>query len=125
MMRIILLIGINAMAWSLNATAQEGLAPAACAADVKSLCAGIEPGQDRIRNCIRRRIKDLSEPCLVSLAKFTEVAEVDQACRAHLNQECASITPGEGRLEACITSAIASLSDACKDELSRAAAGAR
>ena len=115
-----LMIGAAAMAWSSTATAQEGLAVGACAADVKSLCAGTEPGQNRIRGCLREHINDVSESCLTTLAKL---AGVDQACRAHLNQECARVTPGEGQVEACLRSAIASLSNACKDALARAVGG--
>ena len=44
------------------ACAQQGIAKA-CAADVKAQCAGVQPGEGRIRACIMEHFKDLSEPC--------------------------------------------------------------
>jgi len=122
MTKIIPMIIASLMLWSSSVTAQEALAVGACAASVRALCSGIQPGNNRIRACVREHIRDLSDPCLLSLAKL---AEVDQACREHLNQACASVETGGGRLEACLKSAVATLSEACKDALVGAVPGAR
>jgi Cysteine rich repeat len=42
---------------------------AACAADVKRVCQGVEPGEGRILNCLQERAQDLSEGCYQSLPK--------------------------------------------------------
>jgi len=86
------------------------------------LCTGIQPGRNSLRACFRAHIHELSDACLLSLARLTSV---DKTCRARLNQECANVEPGEGRLEACLRSAVAKLSDACKNALSRAIPVAR
>lgn len=88
-----------------------------CTADEKRLCAGIQPGRDNLRTCFQAHIHELSDACLLALARLSAV---DKTCRERLNQECASVEPGQGRLEACLRSAAAKLDDYCKGALSRA-----
>ena len=126
MVKIILMIGAILMAWSSNATAQERLAVGHCAADLRRLCPGVQPGNNRLRACMREHIRDVSFPCLVTLAKFAEVRRtLSEECNAHIRQQCANVERGEGRLGACLRSAVASLSDTCKDALTRAVRRAR
>jgi len=115
MIRFVLMVCAAFMLWASSATAQETAGP--CTADELRLCSGIQPGRDSLRACFRAHIKELSDACLLSLARLTAV---DKSCRERLNQECASVEPGEGRLESCLRSAVAQLSDACKNALSRA-----
>jgi hypothetical protein len=44
----------------------------ACGADIRSLCAGVEPGGGRIIQCIANRAADLSPACKEVLAPFAE-----------------------------------------------------
>jgi hypothetical protein len=45
-------------------TAQpSGTVRAACAADIRTLCAGIQPGGGRIRQCMREKRDQLSQGC--------------------------------------------------------------
>jgi len=118
--KIILMIGAILM-WSSNATAQQRLAVGHCAADLKRLCPGIQPGNNRLRACMREHISDVSFPCLVTLAKFAEVRRtLNEECNAHIRQQCVNVERGGGRFGACLRSAVASLSDTCKDALARA-----
>ena len=120
MVKIILMIGAILM-WSSNATAQQRLAVGHCAADLKRLCPGIQPGNNRLRACMREHISDVSFPCLVTLAKFAEVRRtLNEECNAHIRQQCVNVERGGGRFGACLRSAVASLSDTCKDALARA-----
>jgi hypothetical protein len=123
--KIILIIGAILMLWSANATAQERLAIGHCVADLRKLCPGIPPGNNNLRTCMREHIRDVSFPCLVTLAKFAQVRGYLRECSAHLRQQCASVERGEGRFGACLRSAVASLSDTCKDALARAVRRAR
>src|SRR5215469_12091946 len=73
MIRIIVIAGAGLMLWSPNVTAQEALAVKPCIADAKSLCpgmtgAGIEP----LRGCLRDHLKEISDACILSLAKLDE-----------------------------------------------------
>lgn len=120
MTKIVLIISAALMLWSSSTTAQETVGRP-CTADELRLCAGIQPGRESLRACFRAHISELSDACLLSLARLSAI---DKACREQLNQECASIEPGEGRLESCLRSAVAKLSANCKDALSNAIPGA-
>jgi hypothetical protein len=127
--KINLVIGAILMLWSSNATAQERLqerlAVGYCVGDLRKLCPGVQPGNNRLRGCMREHIRDVSFPCLVTLAKFAEVRRSLKECSAHLHQQCASVERAEGQFGACLKSAVASLSDTCKDALARAVRRAR
>jgi hypothetical protein len=125
MVKIVLTIGAILMLWSASATAQDRLAVGYCVADLRKLCPGIQPGNNRLRACMREHIRDVSFECLVTLAKFAEVRGSRNECSAHLRQQCASVERGGGQFAACLRSAVASLSDACKDALARAVSRAR
>jgi hypothetical protein len=121
--RVIVAVGAAFMLWSPNVTAEETLAVGACMADAKSLCSGIAgTGIEPLRGCFRDHFKEVSDACLVSLAKLLEV---DSPCRVHINQQCANVQIGGGRLEACLRTAVDTLSDSCKDAIARAVPGAR
>ena len=116
--KIIPMIAAILMLWASNATAQERLAVGPCVADLRKLCPGIPPGNSNLRACMREHIRDVSSPCLLTLAKFAEVRGSLKECSAHLHQQCASVE--RTRFEDCPRSAVASLSDTCKDALARA-----
>jgi hypothetical protein len=42
----------------------------ACAGDIDRLCAGVPPGEGRIRMCMRAHITELSAPCFDTLAQI-------------------------------------------------------
>ena len=121
MMKTVLMVCAALMLFASSATAQKASAVGPCTAEEKRLCAGIQPGRDSLRACFQARIHELSDACLLALARLTSL---DKTCRARLNQECAGVQPGEGRLESCLRSAAAKLDDACKSALSRAIPGA-
>jgi hypothetical protein len=120
MVKGILVIGAILILWSSTATAQRKLAIGHCVSDLGTLCPGIPPGNDRLRACMREHIRDVSFPCLVTLAKFAEVRRFRAECGTHLQQQCASVERAGGQFGACLRSAVASLSDPCKDALARA-----
>jgi hypothetical protein len=98
--------------------AQEAGKP--CAGDIKTLCAGIQPGEGRLKACIKSHLAGLSETCN---DRVLTVAVTGKACKADVAKLCAGVVPGTGGLRTCIKSHIAELSDPCKDAMSRAAAG--
>jgi hypothetical protein len=110
--------------WISSATAQNRLDVGHCIADLKTLCPGVQPGDDRLLACTREHIHEVSSPCLLTLSKFTEVDEFDNECSAHIKQQCASVDRNGGQFGACLKSAVASLSDSCKGELAKAVHGA-
>jgi len=119
-MKIILTIAAVVMLWPSSASAQERLAVGHCLADLKTLCPGVQPGKNRLRICMRDHIREVSDPCLTTLAKFAEVRGRYKECSAHLQQQCGTVERGGGQFGACLRSAVAGLSDTCKDALAQA-----
>jgi hypothetical protein len=120
MLRHIIIVSGALMICVASSTAQQKAVAKACAADIKAQCAGVQPGEGRIKACINDHFKDLSEPCQAGLTKVAAIAKV---CAADVKQNCADVKPGGGRMVACIKSHMADLSQACKDGLTQAAAG--
>ena len=100
------------------AVAQEAGKP--CAGDIKTLCAGIQPGEGRIKACIKSHLTDLSPSCQ---DRVLTVAVTGKVCKADVAKLCAGIEPGTGGIRACIKSHMADVSDPCRDAMSQAAAG--
>jgi len=100
------------------AVAQQGGKP--CAGDIKALCAGIEPGEGRIKACIKSHLTELSPSCE---DRLLTVAVTGKLCKTDVTGLCAGVVPGTGGIRACIKSHLAGVSDPCKDAMSRAAAG--
>lgn len=61
---------------------------AACKADVDAHCRGVEPGEGRIRACLRANREKLSQPCRDAIAAALE------ARAARLEQRAARIRGG-------------------------------
>jgi hypothetical protein len=69
--RLLLTLGVAlllpASAWAQPQTAQE--IARACAGDIERLCAGVPPGEGRIKACIKAHITQLSAPCFDTLLR--------------------------------------------------------
>ena len=100
------------------AVAQQAGKP--CAGDIKTLCAGIQPGEGRIKACIKSHLTDLSPTCN---DRVLTVAVTGKVCKTDVTNLCGGVVPGTGGIRACIKSHMAAVSDPCKDAMSRAAAG--
>jgi hypothetical protein len=98
----------------------QSAAMKACAGDVKSLCAGIQPGDGRVKACIKSHFSDVSAPCQAVLVKATAISK---ACSADVKKVCVDVKPGGGRIEACMKSHLSEVSDPCKDAVTQAVAG--
>ncbi len=96
-----------------GAMAQQRAAVKACAADIKTQCTGVQPGEGRIKACVQEHFADLSEPCQALLLK----AALAKACAADVKQSCAGVKRGGGRIAACMKDHFADLSQPCKDAL--------
>jgi hypothetical protein len=103
-----------------GALAQQRAVVKACAADIKSLCADVKPGEGRVRDCVKSHFGELSAPCQDVV---TKVAAIGKACKADVKQFCADVKPGGGRIETCMKTHLSEVSDPCKDALSTATAG--
>jgi len=92
----------------------------ACAADVKTHCAGVQPGQGRINACVKSHFNDLSDACKARLAR---TAAIREACASDIKKQCANVRRGGGRLATCLKDSLANLDEGCKAALSAVVSG--
>jgi hypothetical protein len=107
---VLLLSGYSAMAQSGNP----------CAGDVKTLCTGIQPGDGKIKGCIKAHLAALSPTCS---DRLLTVAVTDKVCKGDVAKLCAGVVAGTGGIRTCIKSHIAEVSDPCQDAMAGTAAG--
>ena len=100
------------------AVAQQAGKP--CAGDIKTLCAGIQPGEGRIKACIKSHLTDLSPACE---ERVLTAAVAGKVCKTDVAKLWTGIVPGTGGIRACIKSHMAEVSEPCRDAMSRTAAG--
>jgi hypothetical protein len=111
---------IMLMALLSGSVAEAQPASRPCADDIKTLCAGIRPGEGRIKACIKSHLTELSPSCQ---DRVLTVAVTGKLCKVDLAKLCAGIVPGTGGIRTCIKSHMAEVSDPCRDAMSQAAAG--
>ena len=90
-----------------------------CTVDLKSLCAGITPGEGRIRACMMSHMSDLSTACSTKLSKAVYVAK---ECQADVKQFCGNVKSGRNRIASCMRPHLREVSDPCKGALAFIAA---
>jgi hypothetical protein len=105
-----------------GAMAQGSAVRQACGAELQQHCAGIEPGEGRLRACVKENFAAFSEPC--KQAMLSSVAVV-KACKADVQRTCPDIQPGGGRIQACMKDHFAEYSDRCKQAIVTAKFGSR
>jgi hypothetical protein len=105
-----------------GAMAQGSAVRQACGAELQQHCAGIEPGEGRLRACVKENFAAFSEPC--KQAMLSSVAVV-KACKADVQRTCPDIQPGGGRIQACMKDHFAEYSDPCKQAIVTAKFGSR
>ena len=91
-----------------------------CAAEIKAKCAGVQPGEGRIRTCVKTHAAEFSDPCKARLAR---VAEISKSCGADVKQNCAGMERRRGSVRARILESIGKVKDQCKEALAQAVAG--
>jgi hypothetical protein len=97
-----------------TATAQPATVRRACQAELQQYCAGVEPGEGRLRTCVKEHFAAFSEPCKAALLSSVAVVK---ACKADVQKTCAGIEPGGGRIQACMKDHFAEYSDRCQQAI--------
>ena len=100
-----------------SAVAQAPAAAQECVADIKKLCAGVEPGGGKAAACIKEHFAELSSGCQDLVMKAAAVAKV---CEADVKKLCGDVKPGGGAVAACLKAKAADISDACKEAAAQA-----
>jgi hypothetical protein len=105
-----------------GAMAQGAAVRQACGSEIELHCAGVQPGEGRLRACVKENFAAFSEPC--KQAMLSSVAVV-RACKADVQRTCPDIQPGGGRIQACMKDHFAEYSDSCKQAIITAKFGSR
>jgi hypothetical protein len=80
-----------------------------CTVDLKSLCAGITPGEGHIRACIQAHMNELSVGCSSRLSK---AAWVFTECKADIQHLCPGAT--YGTISDCMRPHLGEVGDQCR-----------
>lgn len=122
-MKLVLLSTVLALFAAPAARAGEPGAPAggpgACKADMEKFCEGVEPGEGRLKKCLKEHEAELSEGCRAMAGKMKEKRqqkkdELEAACKEDKERLCKGVEPGEGRQMKCMKEHEAELSEKCK-----------
>jgi hypothetical protein len=105
-----------------GAMAQGAAVRQACGPEIQQHCAGVEPGEGRLRACVKEHFAAFSEPC--KQAMLSSVAVV-RACKADVQRTCPDIQPGGGRIQACMKDHFAEYTEPCKQAIVTARFGTR
>ena len=122
MMKSIMII-VTVMLLSAPVAMAQERSVGVCVTDIKAKCAGVQPGEGRIRDCVKTHAAEFSDPCKARLAR---VAEISKACAADIKENCAGKEKRKGSVRACIQKIIGNIkSDQCKEALAQAVAGGK
>jgi hypothetical protein len=108
---IMLLVSLFAPA---SAVAQSAAVRQSCGAEIQQYCGGVQPGEGRLRGCVKEHFAAFSEPCKQALLSSVAVVKV---CKADVQRTCRDVEPGGGRIQACMKDHFAEYSDACKQAI--------
>jgi Cysteine rich repeat len=97
-------------------------ARAACADDVKKLCAGVQPGAGRIRRCIGSHRDQLQPTCRDAAAKVRTLRQASRPggnapsgrCAQDIKSFCAGVERGGGRIVRCLKQHAGELQPGCR-----------
>lgn len=105
-----------------DAMAQGAAVRQACGPEIQQHCAGVQPGEGRLRTCVKENFPAFSESCKQAL--LSSVAVV-RACKADVQRTCPGVQPGGGRIQACMKDHFAEYSEPCKQAIITAKYGSR
>jgi hypothetical protein len=105
----------------------DGEIRAACAKDFRALCANVQPGEGRVRDCIATHIGVLAPECRAAIERNglattagkdgEPVRSAQWSCVQDAKQFCANVPPGRGRVVQCLQEHLVELQPACQSSL--------
>lgn len=108
----------------------DGEIRAACAKDFRALCANVQPGNGRVRDCIATHIDVLAPNCRAAIDRSglattagkqgQPVRSADWSCVRDAKLFCANVPPGPGRVLQCLQEHLVQLQPACQASLQSA-----
>jgi hypothetical protein len=105
-----------------GAMAQGAAVRQSCGPEIQQHCAEVQPGDGRLRACVREHFPAFSEPCKQALLSSVAVVK---ACKADVQRTCPDVQPGGGRVQACMKDHFAEYSQPCQQAIIMAKFGKR
>jgi hypothetical protein len=105
-----------------GAMAQGSAVRQTCEREIQQHCAGVQPGEGRLRDCVKENFAAFSETSKRAMLSSVAVVRV---CKADVQRTCPDIQPGGGRIQACMKDHFAEYSDPCKQAIITAKFGSR
>ena len=85
-----------------------------CAVDLNSLCAGVTPGEGRVRACLMAHMANMSTTCSAKLSREIYLAT---ECEADVKHFCGNVVSGGGPIASCVQTHFGEVSNSCKSAL--------
>ncbi|HKI14836.1 MAG TPA: hypothetical protein VKA12_07485 [Roseiarcus sp.] len=85
-----------------------------CAVDLDALCAGVTPGEGRVRACLMAHMASMSTFCSAKLSREIYLAT---ECEADVKHFCGDVISGGARIASCVQTHFGEVSDSCKSAL--------
>ncbi len=109
------------------ADAISGLA-AACGADIRKFCKGVNLGNDRLRNCLNQNQANVSSQCKVGYTRAMDLLQkrvtaqrsVTKICDSDIRRLCGGVQPGDGNILNCVLLAQKQVSVQCNQAVTDA-----
>src|SRR5205085_7675607 len=105
-----------------GAMAQGTAVRQACGTDIQQYCAGVEPGDGRLRACVQEHFAAFSETCKQALVSSVALVK---ACKDDVQRTCPDSQPGGRRIQACMKDHFTEYSDRCQQAIGTAHFGKR
>ena len=85
-----------------------------CTVDLDALCAGVAPGEGRVRACLMAHMAGMSTFCSAKLSREIYLAT---ECEADVKHFCGAVTSGGARIASCVQTHFGEVSDSCRSAL--------
>ena len=97
-----------------GAIAQQGVAHQACGADIRQMCSEVQPGDGRLKACVKEHFGQFSASCQTALISNVTITKV---CKADAQQKGGGVQPGGGHIQTCMKDHFIDLTEPCKEAL--------
>ena len=85
-----------------------------CAVDLDALCAGVAPGEGRVRACLMAHMAGMSTFCSAKLSREIYLAT---ECEADVKHFCGDVISGGARIASCVQTHFGEVSGSCRSAL--------
>jgi hypothetical protein len=85
-----------------------------CTVDLDALCAGVAPGEGRVRACLMAHMASMSTFCSAKLSREIYLAT---ECETDVKHFCGAVTSGGARIASRVQTHFGEVSDSCRSAL--------